>query len=303
MNTRFIEAFLQIARLRSFRAAADQMHLTQAAISSRIASLEEEVGAKLIEREARELRLTAAGIRLLEYGEQMLGLEEKIKRLGSPSHNLIGLVRLGAVESIIHTWLIDFLKSLQRTYPGVTIQLTSENTEGIQKSLREGRVDIALHTHATDGEGLTSMACLPIALGWIAEAGRKIDPKSALEEMLGAPAITMGRGSHPDHVLGELYRRTGLAPLKVHHVSSIAAILQLVSAGFGSALLPLAAVRSAIEDGQVQVVDCGILLPHQPLMVSYSAVNEVGANRAIAELACQECDRFVRMLPARYVAR
>ncbi|MGE8458508.1 MAG: LysR family transcriptional regulator, partial [Pseudomonas alloputida] len=59
MNTRFIEAFLQIARLKSFRAAAEHLHLTQAAISNRIASLEEEIGARLFERETRELKLTA----------------------------------------------------------------------------------------------------------------------------------------------------------------------------------------------------------------------------------------------------
>ncbi|OZI31101.1 LysR family transcriptional regulator [Bordetella genomosp. 10] len=300
MNTRFIEAFLQIARLKSFRAAADSLHLTQAAISSRIASLEEEVGAKLIERDARDLRLTAAGIRLLEYGEQMLALEKKIQRLGSVSDDVTGLVRIGAVDSVIHTWLIDFLKSLQTTYPGITIQLTSESTASVQRMVKEGCLDIALHAHTVDGEGSTSIACLPIALGWICQPGTSADPKNALERILSAPVITMGRGSHPDHVLGELYRRVGLAPVKIHRVSSIAAILQLVAAGFGCALLPLAAVRPAIESGQVQVIDCGIALPSQPLMVSYSAANEVGKIRAIAELACQECDRFVRALPARY---
>ena len=68
MNTRFVEAFLWSARLGSFRAASDRLHITQAAVANRIASLEEDIGARLFERDAKELRLTAVGTRLLDYG-------------------------------------------------------------------------------------------------------------------------------------------------------------------------------------------------------------------------------------------
>ena len=61
-----------VARLGSFRAAADHLHITQAAMSNRIASLEQEIGARVFEREARDLRLTPVGLRLLSYGERML---------------------------------------------------------------------------------------------------------------------------------------------------------------------------------------------------------------------------------------
>ena len=64
MNTRFVEAFLWAARLGSFRAASDRLHITQAAVSNRVASLEEDIGARLFERDARELRLTPVGVRL-----------------------------------------------------------------------------------------------------------------------------------------------------------------------------------------------------------------------------------------------
>lgn len=68
MNTRFVEAFLWAARLGSFRAASDRLHITQAAVSNRVASLEEDIGARLFERDARELRLTPVGVRLMDYG-------------------------------------------------------------------------------------------------------------------------------------------------------------------------------------------------------------------------------------------
>ncbi len=69
MNTRFVEAFVWAARLGSFRTASDRLHITQAAVSNRVASLEEDIGARPFERDARELRLTPVGVRLMDYGE------------------------------------------------------------------------------------------------------------------------------------------------------------------------------------------------------------------------------------------
>lgn len=302
MNTRFIEAFMQVARLKSFRAAADYLHLTQAAISNRIASLEQEIGARLFDRESRELKLTCIGTRLLDYGERMLDLEQEIHLLGRPGHELLGLVRIGAVDSVVHTWLIDFLKNLQSTYPGIEVQLTSETSAGVYKALREGAIDIALQTHQIDGEGITSIPCLSISTGWIGPINAQISIDTPLLDLLRLPTITMSHGSQPHHALRELYRRAGLPAGKIHHVSSISAIVQLVRAGFGNALVPLAPVRPAIESGLVRMIDCQMNLPHQPIVVSYTEAHSSEAIRVVAELACRECDKFVRALPSLYAA-
>ncbi len=65
MNTRFLESFILVVQLGSFRAAAEKLHITQATISNRIASLEEEIGARVFSRDAGDLRLTPVGIRRL----------------------------------------------------------------------------------------------------------------------------------------------------------------------------------------------------------------------------------------------
>ena len=302
MNTRFIEAFLQIARLKSFRAAAEHLHLTQAAISNRIASLEEEIGARLFERETRELKLTAVGSRLVDYGERMLDLEQEIRHLGRPGHEVLGLVRIGAVDSVVHTWLIAFLKRLQSTYPGIEVQLTSETSAGVYKALRDGVIDIALQTHPIESDGITSIPCLSIATGWIVSNQAMISAQQPILDLLGQPTITMSQNSQPHLVLKELYRRFSLPVGKTHHVSSISALVQLVEAGFGNAFVPLAPVRYAIESGRVRLVDCGLAIPNQPLVVSYTQAHSSEAIRLVAELACVECDQYVRALEPPYAA-
>lgn len=298
MNTRFLEAFLWAARLNSFRAAAERLHITQAAISNRIASLEEEIGARVFEREPRELRLTPVGLRLLGYGERVLELQREIMMLGRTDQALLGVVRIGAIETVVHTWLVDFLRHLQSSYPGIEVQLVSETTENLHKSLRAGSIDIALQTDAVVGDGIASTPCLPMAMGWVGPGNgpRQIDPSLYL--LLQSPVITMSPGSQPHLALKELFRKAQLPVGKVHCVSSIAAIVRLVRGGFGNALLPLAPVREHIDRGELAVLRCDAPIPSQRLVVSYQTESASEAIRFVAELACRASDGFVQSLPA-----
>ena len=110
MNIRFLETFVWLARLRNFRLTAERMHATQAAISSRISALEQEMGVQLFDRGSREVTLTQVGTKALPFAEQILKLNQSMLDSVGDRSKISGLLRLGAVESIIHTWLPDLLK-------------------------------------------------------------------------------------------------------------------------------------------------------------------------------------------------
>ncbi|NPC59140.1 LysR family transcriptional regulator [Caenimonas soli] len=74
MNTRFLETFLWVAKLGSFRAAAEKLHTTQGAVSGRVAELEKMFGVALFDRENRNA-LTQRGIELMPYAERMIDLQ------------------------------------------------------------------------------------------------------------------------------------------------------------------------------------------------------------------------------------
>lgn len=298
MNTRFLESFLLAVELGSFRAAAERLHVTQAAISNRIASLEEELGARVFDRGPGEIRLTPVGLRLISYGERMLELQRDLLQLGRTDQHLLGSVRIGAIESVVHTWLVGFMQHLHASYPGIELQLSSETTGRLHRSLRDGDVDIALQTDQMIGEGIVSKACLPMPMGWVgaASASRALDDNLAL--VLSQPTITLSTGSQPYLVLKDLYRRAGMPLGKVHCVNSIAAIIRLVKTGFGNALMPLPPVRDEIESGQLRVIACEHALPLQGLVVSYVENRASDAIRFVAELACQEADKFMKSMRA-----
>ena len=288
-----------VVQLGSFRAAAERLHITQAAISNRIASLEEEIGARVFVRDARDLRLTPVGLRLIGFGERMLELHDYIMQLGKTDQAILGNVRIGAIDTVVHTWLVGFIEHLQSSYPGIEVQLSSESTERLHKSLRDGEVDIALQTDQLVGEGIVSTACLPMAMGWVGRPDL-LHPDGDIRALLSHPVVTMSRGSQPYLVLKDVYRRAGLPMGKVHCVNSIAALVRLVKCGFGNALVPLPPLRDEIERGELRVIASDMLLPPQGLVVSYLQSRASDAIRFVAELACQEADRYMRAMPAPY---
>ncbi|MGH8819470.1 MAG: LysR family transcriptional regulator, partial [Achromobacter pestifer] len=290
MNTRFVEAFLWSARLGSFRAASDRLHITQAAVANRIASLEEDIGARLFERDAKELRLTSVGTRLLDYGERLLEIRQQILSLGKRGDEVFGLVRIGAIETVVHTWLIGFLTNLRSTYPGIEVQLTSETTRGLHRGLREGALDIALQTDLLSDSGIISTACLPMEMGWVGRAG---DEESlTVQQLLSEPVLTMSPGSQPHEALKALYREVGMPQGKVHCVSSISALARLVKSGFGRALVPLPPIYEYVARGEVQVIRSDMPVPPQLLVVSYLDSAGSDAIRLVAELASRASDQF-----------
>lgn len=293
MNTRFVEAFMWVARLGSFKAAADKLHISQAAISNRIASLEEDIGARLFERDPRGLRLLPVGERLLDYGDRLLELHREIVALGRPRTELLGLVRIGAIDTVVHTWLVGFLQRLQSTYPGIEVQLSSETTRDLHRRLAEGSVDIAFQTDHIAGAGIVSTPCLPMPMGWVAAADRPVQAdEGRLDSLLRQPVVTMSPGSQPHQVVKYLYHEAGLPVGKVHCVGSIAAIVRLLKAGFGPALVPLPAVADEIARGELRPIPCDTPLPPQRLVVSHLDVPDSDAIRLVAELACRVSDRF-----------
>lgn len=174
MNLRFLETFIWVAKLGSFRAAANQLHLTQAAISRRIASLESELGQLLFERSNRNIQLTSAGYHLLRFSNQVLNLERDLLADFQGKLALRGRVRLGIVESIVHTWFNSFISELHRTHPDIELELTVEPSRRLSDLLMQGLLDVALQTDPILAEGIRNVPVGGLKMGLVIAAG--IDP-------------------------------------------------------------------------------------------------------------------------------
>ncbi|WP_134868817.1 LysR family transcriptional regulator, partial [Bordetella pertussis] len=180
MNIRFLETFIWVAQLRSFKAAAGKLHLTQAAISGRIAALENDLGELLFERGSRDTRLTPAGRTLLDYAQRMLDTDHAMRQALRGSGTLRGRVRLGVVESIVHTWFTPFIRRLSQTHPELEIELTAESTRRLQDLLKHGSIDVALQTDPIVGDDVRNRDMGMLKMGWICSPAAGIPAQASV---------------------------------------------------------------------------------------------------------------------------
>jgi DNA-binding transcriptional LysR family regulator len=137
-----LESFHWIAQLGSFGAAAEHLHLSQPAISVRLAGLERAVGKPLFKRQGRRMRLTPAGVALVEQAAHMLSLANGMVSEPAALDPLQFRLRIGAPDSFALVCLPQLLETFEHEYPRLKVALTIENSSVLAQSLNDGDLDI-----------------------------------------------------------------------------------------------------------------------------------------------------------------
>src|SRR5204863_3678150 len=140
MNLRFVEAFYWVVSLKSVSRAAEKLFVTQSAMSARIAALEEELGVLLLDRRDKQFRLTVAGMRFFNHAQRLLTLQREIKgEMGSAGGAQRALsLRIGAIESVLHSWLIDWVPHMRAGNPAFALAPTADTTPLLVDQIRRG---------------------------------------------------------------------------------------------------------------------------------------------------------------------
>ncbi|MEP3918492.1 LysR family transcriptional regulator [Ascidiaceihabitans sp.] len=256
-----IRTFLWVARLGGFRKAAERLHLSQPAVSTRISNLEAELRVPLFERGPGELVLTKQGTLLLSYAEQMLFVEEEIKqRVANPSE-VEGLFRVGASETIAQAWLPDFLKAFSEHYPRVNVDLTVDISINLRAALLERRLDLALLMGPVSEFSVENVGLPPFDLHWYRSTS---NPETDLSKI---PVISYSSKTRPyRELMSELSRRVG-PKLRVYASASLSASLKVIAAGIAVGPYPRALANALLEAGQIVEFDPG----YQPQPLAFTA--------------------------------
>ena len=113
MNLPSVEAFYWVTRLLSVARAAEKLFIMQSAMSARGSALEAELATVLLDRRDKQSRLTFAAQRFLKYSARLLEFQRKIKLEMGGDAPLDVQVRVGAIESVLHSWLIPRVERLR----------------------------------------------------------------------------------------------------------------------------------------------------------------------------------------------
>ncbi|WP_175818918.1 MULTISPECIES: LysR family transcriptional regulator [unclassified Burkholderia] len=306
MNTRFLETFVTLAKLRNFRTTAAALHATPAAISQRLKALEDELHTVLVDRDSRGFRLTPNGEYLLGYAKAVVEATQELQAAASGERALRGKLRLGVIETVVHSWLPHYMRRLAADYPQLEIDLTVDVSVVLQRRLMAGELDLIIRVEGSDEASVVCDALANYPVRWVARAGLLPNTRTGLaRQVLRQPILTYGRGTAPHRALEDIVRTLAHAhgvPLSETRITgspSISVIVQLVRDGFGVAAIPVLFVDALIESGEV------VELPLQPsppsIVVSMSrradAPRFVHGASIAARAACHEyCEKSTRLL-------
>ncbi len=256
-----LKTFFWVARLGGFRRASEQLNLSQPAISTRIATLEEELGVKLMERTSKGVQLTKSGTSLLGYAEQMLFVQEEIVKRVANTSEVEGLFRIGSSETIAQAWLPDFLKALSREFPRVNIDLTVDISGNLRNSLLQQNVDLAFLMGPVSEFTVENVALPKFDLHWYKSTD------SGMVDLNETPVISYAARTRPYRELkAELSRRIG-PHVRIYSSASLSASLQMIAAGIAVGPYPRALAATLITSGQIEEFDPGF----QPNPLEFTA--------------------------------
>jgi DNA-binding transcriptional LysR family regulator len=289
MNLRFVEAFVWVARLNCITRAAEKLCLSQSAVSNRVAALEQELGTLLLDRRHQGFRLTTSGSRFLNYADRLLELHLELKNeLGAPEQHPFSL-RVGGIETVLHTWLIPMLNQLKSVMPKVEFDLTIEMTPALSEQIKRGGLDLCFTAMPTAGDGIVNETLPPLDMvfaGPAAAGGRRL----SIDELLKFEIMTFQRGSQPHVALLEKLRTIGAGDKRVHTMTSISALTRLAESGLGVATLPLAAAKSLTATNKIAILRTDFSLMPLPMYASYWDTPSAPALKQ----AVEEALRFAR---------
>lgn len=247
MEIRQLTCFVAVAEERHFGRAAERLHMAQPALSLLIRQLEENLGARLLDRTTRRVDLTPAGQELLDRGRRVLHdlelLEADVRREGDSS---AGVLRLGFAGAAAYDVVPELARAVREGLPGVTLSLRGElPSPALESGLRDGILDAALLHPPVASPGIRHRVVgrEPLVVALPVDAPLTARPSVGVGALEGLPVVAHPPGSPLHRAAQELFLAAGL-PLRIGQVAQdTASMLSLVAAGGGVALVP-ASVRA-----------------------------------------------------------
>lgn len=247
MELEQLRQFVKVSELENFTRAAEQVGLSQSALSRSVARLEQELGRPLLDRQSRKVVPNDAGRLLLDRARQILTIVDDVKaEIGDDDRS--GKVRVGAIPTVAPYFLPERLRSFHRRFPRAQSIVIEDTTEHLLKKLSDGEVDVVI-------------AALPIRAQYV-----EVEPLFEEELLLvtgsehplarGKAVRAADIADLPFVLLGEAHcladnvisfcRQQLFHPVSVEQTTQLSMVQELVALGHGVSLIPaMARVRDA----------------------------------------------------------
>lgn len=247
MDTAALRAFIMVAKVCSFSLAALQLHVTQPAVSKRVATLEATLKTRLFDRVGKKVSLTEAGRVLLPRAQQIIeAMADSRRALANLTGRISGLLSIGTSHHIGLHRLPTVLSNFHKAYPDVELDLRFMGSEDVCTAVANGELELGIVTLPM--EPINNLVLTPVwddSLGVIVAAHHPLAKSLRIrpETLAQYPAILPGKGTYTRAILERAF-----TPLGIHlpvglSTNYLETIKMLVGIGLGWSVLPLIMVR------------------------------------------------------------
>jgi DNA-binding transcriptional LysR family regulator len=240
MDARRLRTLLELSRLGSMHAVADELGATTSTVSQQIAALAREVGTPLVEPDGRRVRLTPAGHRLAEHAVTILAAIESARLDLDPGAEPAGTVRVAGFATAIRRSLLPVVDELETSHPGVQVLINEHEPLEAFELLARDDVDLALTydynlAPAPLRSELEARELWSFDWGLGVPAAERRAPFAAYAER---DWIVNSRNTADEETVRVLAALAGFTPRVVHRIDSLELVDDLIVAGRGIGLLP-----------------------------------------------------------------
>lgn len=297
MNLKNLEAFYWVVTLNSFNKAATKLQTTQPAVSQKITSLENDLGFKVLDRSFRQLKPTHKGMTLFKYAEKFMRLETNLVAELTENQHLTGTIRLGVSETIVYTWLVEYIEKVQKEFPKVSVEIVVDLTPNLQEGVRTGDLDMAFLLGPTLAFECVEQALCDFELSFLAAPSFKGGVgQMSFKALMSHTILTYPKITYPYKELKAKMKEQALdEPLSITSYS-LATLLRLAEQGLGIAVVPTLTALKEITDGRLEILNTPIQLKTFHFTSIYMQGNDAALKEKLTDVAVTVSESAMKRL-------
>ncbi|MEH7304673.1 LysR family transcriptional regulator [Neobacillus drentensis] len=254
-----LQVFVTVAEMENFSRAAEELHMTQPAVSQYIQSFERTMGTKLLERSNKFVRLNKAGEIVYHHAKEILGLYTKMHYLiDDLTNKTSGPLSIGASYTYGEYVLPHVIAKMYMKYPLITPTITIGNTKEVAKLVLGHQLDVGIVEGEFKDKNLVIEPFAEDSMYLVASPKHSLAQKNGeinISELEEETWIVRENGSGTREVTEKMFRLCEIIPKKTLEFGSTQLIKESVEAGLGVSLLSYWAIRKECSMGSLNIIN------------------------------------------------
>ena len=257
MNFRQLEAFYLVIKRKSFTRAAEELNVTQPAVTIQVKSLEKSLNLKLIQQVRKRMQLTEAGELLYQYAEKIFDLATDANEKMKDFKKLMrGTLQIGTTKNYARYIMPSLLSEFQRRFPRIKVILDEGNSEDMAKSVLEKKNELALISQLNLDRKIKSIFFSTVEFVLVASPEHRFSQRRSisLRELNGEPVILREKGSGSRTAVLRKFQEYGIWPSVIIEASSLDFIVDYVKQNKAVSFMFEPDIKEELEKGTLKVI-------------------------------------------------